>query len=75
MTYEDGTLVRGATRGNGVRGEDVTANIRTIAEFVETAEVLDVLGEIGVDFAQGHASDRPVPIASYFAAPARGFWQ
>ena len=30
MTYENGVLVRGATRGDGVRGEEVTANVRTI---------------------------------------------
>ena len=30
LTYQDGRLTRGATRGDGVRGEDVTANVRTI---------------------------------------------
>ena len=30
LTYEDGLFVRGATRGNGLVGEDVTANLRTV---------------------------------------------
>jgi DNA ligase (NAD+) len=30
LTYQDGRFQRGATRGDGVRGEDVSANVRTI---------------------------------------------
>ena len=33
LTYRDGVLVMGATRGNGIVGEDVTANLRTIREI------------------------------------------
>lgn len=52
LTYESGVLVRGATRGDGTRGEDVTANIRTIRAIplrlrdVAGAGRLEVRGEV-----------------------------
>ena len=33
LTYEDGVFVTGVTRGNGVEGEDVTANLRTVVDL------------------------------------------
>ncbi|HYK81685.1 MAG TPA: NAD-dependent DNA ligase LigA [Gemmatimonadales bacterium] len=33
LTYEAGVLVTGATRGNGVEGEDATANLRTVTDI------------------------------------------
>jgi diguanylate cyclase (GGDEF)-like protein/PAS domain S-box-containing protein len=42
---------------------------RTIAEFVETAEVLEALSELGVDFAQGYHLGKPQPFAHLLAAP------
>ena len=50
LVYETGVLVRGATRGNGEVGEDVTQNLRTIGAIplrVEDAPpLLEVRGEI-----------------------------
>ncbi|HEY0942932.1 MAG TPA: NAD-dependent DNA ligase LigA [Steroidobacter sp.] len=49
--YENGRLVRAATRGDGMRGEDVTHNIRTIKAVPmhlrgKAPDVLDVRGEV-----------------------------
>jgi DNA ligase (NAD+) len=51
LLYQDGRLVRGATRGDGTRGEDVTANVRTIRSIPlqlrhGPEEVLEVRGEV-----------------------------
>ena len=48
--YEQGRLVQAATRGDGATGEDITANIRTIATLPQVLtnapEVLEVRGEV-----------------------------
>lgn len=52
LVYERGRLVRAATRGDGRTGEDVTPNVRTIANVPETLtgddvpELLEVRGEV-----------------------------
>jgi DNA ligase (NAD+) len=50
LRYENGRFVRGATRGNGTVGEDVTANLRTVRSIPESLEddappVLEPRGE------------------------------
>ena len=51
VQYRDGLLVRGATRGDGERGEDVTSNVRTIRPVPlkltgAPAALLEVRGEV-----------------------------
>ncbi len=45
LTYHDGRLVRAATRGDGLTGEDVTANVRTIRSVPLTVQPVDGLPE------------------------------
>jgi DNA ligase (NAD+) len=49
LTYEDGVLVRGATRGDGRIGENVTQNLRTIGSvplrIKDAPELIEVRGE------------------------------
>ncbi len=52
VRYENGILTLGATRGDGIRGEDVTANVRTIRNVPlklfgdDIPEVIEVRGEV-----------------------------
>lgn len=62
LTYEDGVLVQGATRGNGATGEDVTRNLRTIRTiplklegFVpQESQRLEVRGEVYLPVEEFH---------------------
>lgn len=53
LTYEDGKLTKGSTRGDGYIGEDITKNIKTIKDlphYIENApKLLEVRGEIYIE--------------------------
>ncbi len=50
LRYEDGRFVVGATRGDGIEGEDITANLRTLGDVPDPIDdppaVLEVRGEV-----------------------------
>src|SRR5208337_2775775 len=52
LIYEQGRLIRGGTRGDGVTGEDVTLNLKTIRSIPlrfrgdQNPELLEVRGEV-----------------------------
>ncbi|MFM8990414.1 MAG: NAD-dependent DNA ligase LigA, partial [Alphaproteobacteria bacterium] len=67
LRYEDGAFVRGATRGDGEEGEDVTANLRTLADIPRRLAGkgwparLEIRGEVYIgreDFARLNAERR-----------------
>jgi DNA ligase (NAD+) len=57
LTYEDGRLTVGATRGNGLIGEDITANLRTIPDVPLALKgegwprLMEVRGEVYLPYA------------------------
>ena len=57
LTYENGSLVRAVTRGDGTRGDDVTANIRTIRSVPLTLRgegypaLFEIRGEVLMPYA------------------------
>jgi DNA ligase (NAD+) len=84
LRYENGVLVTGATRGDGFEGEDVTANVRTIAEIPhklhgpDIPAICEVRGEIYMEIRdfielnkkQEHAGDALFANPRNFAAGA-----
>ena len=74
LLYEDGLFVRGATRGDGVQGEDVTPNLRTIGAIplhMRTNDAparVEVRGEVYMPLSGFRAANEPL------AAEGKATW-
>ena len=60
IRYEKGVLIRGATRGDGRTGEDITANLRTLKDIParltgEVPDVIEIRGEVYAPLAEFEA--------------------
>lgn len=87
LTYEHGRLVVGATRGNGVIGEDITANLRTVTDVplvlrgVGHPALVEVRGEVYIPFVafaklnRAREADGDPPFANPRNAAAGGLRQ
>ena len=52
MTYDNGTLIKGLSRGDGITGEDILENLKTISQIpkkisdINLPKLLEIRGEV-----------------------------